>query len=514
MTKTAIIGVDGATFRVLDRYRDELPTFSRFIDDGYSAKLISTDPPTTSVAWPSFATGCNPGRHGIYDFMNRDPETLDFELNDARKRLEGFFWQYMNESTGLASIPLIPYHRVDGFFFQGSLARINEDQITDPPSLSRKVPENYDYRIDWRDDNETILDGVKRRVDARGEFFTTLVGEYDLDFYFVMFNAIDHIQHHFWAYMDEDHPAFEPSEYDTAILDVHRRVDSAISDIVDALPPETNVLLVSDHGFMPNEVEVNLNTMLAREGYLEFEMDTSATVLTRVHKRAKQFLSYDQMTTLLPEWFQDAARSRMPINEEIGEAFVWESTRAYSFGVMPNIYLNIEGRERHGTVPEREYEPLLDKLEELFISIETPDGEQAFDGVWRGEDIYHGEFEHLAPDLVLVPGTGTYCKSDVGGQLFERKEEAMPNSGVHEREGILVADGPNVRPNDDRGRHDIVDVAPTVLQMNGYAAPGHFDGGPIERALVNGTGDLTAPRYGERSRIENRVLTLKQLEYI
>ena len=513
---TAIIGIDGATFRVIDEHRKSLPTFDVLMSNGYSSTLRSTDPPTTSVAWPAFATGRNPGAYGIYDFMNRDPKSMDFFLNDARERLEEFFWQYMDESTGLGSIPIIPYHSVDGFFIQGSLARINEDQITDPPSLADHIPRDYDYRIDWRDDNSEIVAGVKRRVEARKQFFLDLVRTYDLGCYFLMFNAVDHIQHHFWAYMDDTHPAHQDSPHEETILDIYRAVDDAVGAIIDELPDDTNVILASDHGFMRNEMEINLNALLSERGYLKFNVSASGSVLTTLHDTVKKYLSYEQITTLLPKTLQDTLRSQMPINENIHEAIDWDRTQAYSFGVMPNIYVNLQGRESTGTVSQDEYNSLLEELSSMLLSLTDSNGERMFEEVKYGSDIYDGPFEDTAPDIILIPAEGRYCKGNIGDRVFSKKTYPMPNSGVHEHDGIFVAAGPDVEPNDERpdGSHDIVDVAPTVLQLNGYNPPDSFDGTAIEAAIGRADGDLRPADRAERRRIADRVLAMKQLGYI
>ena len=86
MTQTIVIGIDGGTYRLIDRYRDSLPTLSAFLDDGYEGVLLSSRPSITSVAWPSFVTGQNPGRIGLFDFLYRDFETMNFSLNDVRER--------------------------------------------------------------------------------------------------------------------------------------------------------------------------------------------------------------------------------------------------------------------------------------------------------------------------------------------------------------------------------------------------------------------------------------------
>jgi predicted AlkP superfamily phosphohydrolase/phosphomutase len=63
--------------------RGELPNLARLRDRGGSARVATTCPAQTPVAWSSFATGTNPGGHGIFDFVRRDPKTYlpDIALN-------------------------------------------------------------------------------------------------------------------------------------------------------------------------------------------------------------------------------------------------------------------------------------------------------------------------------------------------------------------------------------------------------------------------------------------------
>src|SRR6478672_11342131 len=55
--------------------RGELPNLARIRQQGFYSRLRTTYPAQTPVAWSSFATGTNPGGHGIFDFISRDPAT-------------------------------------------------------------------------------------------------------------------------------------------------------------------------------------------------------------------------------------------------------------------------------------------------------------------------------------------------------------------------------------------------------------------------------------------------------
>ena len=72
--KLLVIGLDGASFNVLDPLIEKgyLPNIASLIAGGTRADLTTTFPPITAVAWSSFMTGKNPGKHGIFEFVRRD----------------------------------------------------------------------------------------------------------------------------------------------------------------------------------------------------------------------------------------------------------------------------------------------------------------------------------------------------------------------------------------------------------------------------------------------------------
>jgi len=79
--RVIIIALDGATFDILDPWLDagHLPTLQKLRDEGAKAQLMTTFPPITAAAWNSFATGKNPGKHGIFEFLQRREGSYDVE---------------------------------------------------------------------------------------------------------------------------------------------------------------------------------------------------------------------------------------------------------------------------------------------------------------------------------------------------------------------------------------------------------------------------------------------------
>lgn len=72
--RCVILGLDGMDPKLAEKMMAEgkLPTFSRLTDQGCFKRLATTTPSISPVAWSSFQTGTNPGKHNIYDFLTRD----------------------------------------------------------------------------------------------------------------------------------------------------------------------------------------------------------------------------------------------------------------------------------------------------------------------------------------------------------------------------------------------------------------------------------------------------------
>lgn len=84
--KVIVIGLDGLEPVIVERLlqRNELPHLARIRQVGSYTRLQTTYPAQTPVAWSSFATGTNPGGHGVFDFICRDPQTYQPDLALSR----------------------------------------------------------------------------------------------------------------------------------------------------------------------------------------------------------------------------------------------------------------------------------------------------------------------------------------------------------------------------------------------------------------------------------------------
>ena len=115
---------------------------------------------------------------------------------------------------------------------------------------------------------------------------------------------------------------------------MYRRADAFVGEVLQRLDPGTPVMIVSDHGFHSFRWSVNLNTWLVERGYMVLQ--------GQVPGEKK-----------LDDLFGGGGT--------FWENVDWSRTRAYAMG-LGQIYVNLQGREGKGIVPEREYDQLLDSL--------------------------------------------------------------------------------------------------------------------------------------------------------
>src|SRR6266540_6603374 len=85
--RTLVIGLDGATFTLLDSLVAEgvMPSVGRLMSEGVRAHLRTVTPALAAPAWASLLTGCPPGRHGVFDRVRAESlETRHCRFVDSR----------------------------------------------------------------------------------------------------------------------------------------------------------------------------------------------------------------------------------------------------------------------------------------------------------------------------------------------------------------------------------------------------------------------------------------------
>ncbi|HEX6863408.1 MAG TPA: alkaline phosphatase family protein, partial [Thermoanaerobaculia bacterium] len=92
--KLIILGFDGADARLTEQWMNEgkLPNLAKLRQQGTFSPLRPTIPSQTPVSWSTFSTGLNPGRHGVFDFLKRNPKDYRPAFAAAEEGSEPFYF--------------------------------------------------------------------------------------------------------------------------------------------------------------------------------------------------------------------------------------------------------------------------------------------------------------------------------------------------------------------------------------------------------------------------------------
>jgi predicted AlkP superfamily phosphohydrolase/phosphomutase len=503
-----IVGLDGATFDVIDPLVEEgqLPCMGRLIEKGAKAKLLSTIPYATIPAWPSFMTGKNPGRHGVFDF---------FALEDGQRRLVSSrdirartLWEILSDDgkrSVVMNVPgTYPPAQIDGVLVSGMLTPAGSDFASPQEAMDLLHQVTGGYRINCRShlSDQRLVDDVLEVTDKHKRGFLALLEGGDWDFAMMMFRATDVIQHHFWDRQD-------------VVQLCYRVVDRCVAEIVDAFP-EATVFLVSDHGLQGQRWDFHVNKWLLDHGYMYIRKGRTSEVSRwqqiaglegreelaegRLHpSRVSRVLlglgiTGHSVRKLVPgNWWASLKRSvprsirdHIPAGNDLEYEVDWSRSLASAYQLYATESkaiktLNLDHDEREKVCAE-----LVEGLGQLRNpATNAPIVRRAY----RREELYEGPFLRHAPDITLDLHDGYNVTNAFFADKYVTPRDEI--RGCHHREGIFVASGDDVREGVKLDSPlSLLDVMPTALHYLGSAVPDDCDGRVVTTELFAPNSDV------------------------
>jgi predicted AlkP superfamily phosphohydrolase/phosphomutase len=492
-----VIGLDGGTFRLLRPMveRGEMPHLAQLMDQGVWGELASTVPPVTAPAWATFATGKNPGKHGVFDFQIDSPGQEGRTWISSRDVIGHKFWELLAQKglrTGLINLPLTyPPQPIQGFTVSGMLTPSTSNEFTYPAELQAevlKVAPNYVTDVDlltseWHyhdlDSLNGLVDQLSQALEQRHALVRHLADEHEWDVLVFVITELDRVQHLMFKLLTDLDVSGEWAALRQRAQDLYRQADEAIGTLHARMDERTVTFIVSDHGFGPLNKRLNLNAWLAGRGWLRFAAGTSW-----VRKTLKQIAKASR----LDRWVPQALRSSLRQDLSAHACIDWAATVAYSGTPLEQgVRINLQGREPSGIVaPGAPYETLCAEIAQALLEIQDPEtGTPIIDRVYRRDELYVGLQAARAPDLIfslndyqcnLSEGLPEQC-------LFEPFPFAW--AGYHDPHGILVASGGPVQSAGYQRGADMADIAPTILHLLGTPVPRDMDGRVLEELLAD-----------------------------
>jgi len=506
--RVLVIGLDAATLELARPWCEEgyLPNLKAFIDHGASGPLRAPLPVQSPASWSTFATGTNPGKHGILNFAQLPADSYRAFFANASHRRGGLFWEMAGEEgvrVGIVNLPFTyPPRPCNGFIISGMLSPGLDRRIASPQEVFEDLMEaSPDYVIDVnivRSEHDSVrhefLDRALAAVEARTKAAVGLYRKFRPQLYCAVFTAADRVSHYFWADMVEARRnpdrAPENERFATAIRTIYQRMDTAVGALLEEAGPEADVIVLSDHGAGPLRKMFSFRRLLAEAGLLH---EDRPALLRRLLKTGLLRFAH-----LCPRTLRQRMQNRFPglssraVSQVTSGGIDFSRTKAYPTEGAEAIFVNLAGRQPEGIVsPGQECESVREKVIHLFQEVTDPDtGEPLFGGVYRREDIWHGPCLENMPDVVLEQKDWSYdtkvTSAAYGDAVFcplrGAGKPGLYDTGRHHRTGLLMAMGPHVR-NVEIERAEMADVPATILALLGCPIPDSFDGRVLTEIL-------------------------------
>ncbi|MCI8610488.1 MAG: hypothetical protein HFH11_10205 [Dorea sp.] len=386
--KIFILGIDGMPYSLMqsDYIKSLMPNLSDICIRHNLHKMNSVYPVISSVAWTSFATGSNPGEHGIFGFADRQYNPFKIMIPTSKNRKKCPIWLQLPQTKKkiVINVPLTyPPETLNGYMVSCFLC--TDIQKSTYPHDYHQHLMDMEYIIDanaWlaRENKTEFLQQLISAMDKRFQITFELLNE-DWDYFHLHIMETDRLMHFFFAYLAEK----KEDAFSILIESFLKKLDQWIDRLITTIQEESAVIILSDHGFCQIKSEVQINCWMEQQGLLSF-------------KGSRKLEDYR------------------------------EDSICYAL-VPGRIYLNLEGREERGSIKPNEYDSVRDMIKAKLLEFRDPaSGEPVIDKVLLREEIYRGNYVKNAPDIIAHPKDGYDLKASLDSkQIFTRS----PLTGMH-----------------------------------------------------------------------------------
>lgn len=428
--KVVVLGLDGVPYTLLKRFAESgvMPNVAALIEKGTLCSMTASIPEVSSTSWSTFMTGVNPGKHGIYGFMELQKGGYSWRFPNFNDLKSKTLWEIAGEN-GKKSIVLnipstYPAKPLNGMLVSGFVA-LDMKKASYPEEFYQYL-KNTGYRLDVdatkavkniREFTEDIMNTFRKRT----EVIHHLLESENWDLFIAVITETDRLHHYLWpALEDPSHPQHN------FFLNFYQELDDFIGSFRKKIDPDLPFIMLSDHGFTGIKQEVYLNVFLQERGYLEFAKKN-------------------------PGSFADIADN--------SKAFALDPSR---------IYIHAAGRYARGNVKEDEYEDVRNSIRDDLLSLQV-NGEKVIKKVFFKEELYHGNCFSEAPDIVALSHDGYDLKGSITKDVLIDRGAL---TGAHTRDnamlyvnGKMSCESPN-----------IIDVGTSILRLMGIGQGEALDG--------------------------------------
>lgn len=504
-----VIGLDMADARLVRHWVEcgHLPHLAGLSARGSWIDLKSPAAILHTSAWPTFATGSSPGRHGVYYPYQPRPGHQQAQFIAPDQYGTATFWALVDREGRRCLVYDVPEtFPAPGFggraiFDWGTWARYGK-RASQPARLLAELKARFgDYPLGLeakrvglsRPDRDNLEQRLIRSVSYKKDTAGWLLSGASWHLAVIGFGELHPAGHYLWPpevdlaeALDDD--AFQP------LRRVYAAVDQAVGALLAGVPEKVTVLIVSGDGVRPNRCGWHLlPEVLRRLGHTRGPADGPACGKSASHAslpgRIKAMVPPGTRRLIadhLPWWLRDKLGAHIRSAE-----IDWSRTRAFALptDLEGCIRINLKGREPAGNVePGADYAQLCAQIRDELLELRNPGTDApAVREVHLCHEVFPGALSDHLPDIIVSWND----EAPIEGLASPRVglvEEASPDprTGTHSTSGFLIAAGPELAIG-RRGHGHLLDVAPTVLQLLGLD-PGRdrFEGRPLPLLAADG----------------------------
>jgi len=482
-----------------------LPTFANIVKNGIYGNFESTFPPSTGPAWLSMATGKNPGKTGVFDFLSKKGDEFSIKvLSSFDFRKNNTYWDILNKEgykTYLLNHPLLyPFYKINGVMVGGMGTPINAG-IVYPTNLEKKLNDisgGYVTSVDWNlpkySDKEKFVRDLHVFIDKQFKVIKYLIKE-DWNLFMHVSSASDFLQHVMWWDWTDDN-----SEYHQTFISVFEKLDKKFGEILEDLK-DINVFIVSDHGFGLLKENFNLSKWLVEKNYL------------KINPRNESINSLDNLLNKIFKKINKTPLKKLLINDKLKLSFL---TKKLNIGYPFPPEVDISGSKvipgfssaAYGALHimdfVKDYKNFREEIINELKKLEKTYGLKI--DIFRREEVYIGDKSKQAPDI-LFKINDHQCNvqsSTLKGEVFSKTIPFENKSGSHRSQGIFCAFGPDIKKG-KKINAKIYDLAPTILHIFDITIPNDIDGRVLTEIFIDDS-ELAKrkPKYTKLGHIDSK----------
>lgn len=409
--KIFIMGLDGTPYTLLREFIEEgdLKNLKEIFKEGSFSQMDSVHPTISSVAWTTFITGWNPGGHGLYGFVEPKPFSYDIFIpgyNDIKKKT---IYDYLSDLKTISiNIPITyPVFKIKGILISGFLAPKIE-KGTFPENISKiLLKKGYILDVDpWlarKGRKEEFISQIYSATEKRFEIMEEFLKEKaEVNILHIM--ETDRLFHFF---MDDK----------KILLDYFKFLDEKIGNFARKIPENSELVILSDHGFCEIEKEVNVNAILMKNKFLMFE--------------------------------NEPPDSMVDIRED-----------SFCFSMTPGrIYLNSKEKRPKAKFSENEIKEKIKEMFEILKNLEF-NGKKVIEEINGEREIFGEDPQGNPPEYLLIPHDGFDLKSNIKDKNIFYNSELK---GMHTYHDAFLF----IKNHKIKKRPALKDVLPAILKIIG-----------------------------------------------